>query len=53
MRRAAPSPPLLLPPRCTLQMTRFALNGYESMTPQPLHKTPNSVVGRALGLVYR
>jgi hypothetical protein len=34
-------------------MVQFALEGYKEATPQSLYRTPNSVVGRLLGHVYR
>lgn len=34
-------------------MREFALSGYKRETPLPFHKAPNSLLGRAIGLLHR
>jgi hypothetical protein len=35
------------------QMKAFALEGYKKATPLPFHKAPNSIMGRAIGMLHR
>jgi hypothetical protein len=35
------------------QLKAFALEGYKKATPLPFHKSPNSILGRAIGMLHR